>query len=131
MYTQGARPPGGQLELGRHPAAAWEARAFIDQELAPHLPAAAAFDLRLIATELVTNAVVHGRGRITLKARIVGDVLRVEVVDEGTGQADRVRAQAPSDEATGGRGLQIVEALSRRWGAYEGTTTVWADVPIR
>ena len=80
-------------------------------------------------TELVSNAVVHGEGRVTLRARCVADGVRVEVVDEGEGQAARIRALAPPSGSTSGRGLRIVEASSRRWGAHEGTTHVWAEVP--
>ena len=38
-----------------------------------------------------------------------------------------------SQAATGGRGLRIVEKLSRRWGTSTGDegTTVWAEVPVR
>jgi Flp pilus assembly CpaF family ATPase len=37
----------------------------------------------------------------------------------------------PTQGATGGRGLRIVEKLSSRWGtsAGEDGTTVWAEVP--
>jgi hypothetical protein len=28
----------------------------------------------------------------------------------------------------GGWGLQIVQALSRRWGVYDGSTQVWAEL---
>ena len=39
----------------------------------------------------------------------------------------------PTQAATGGRGLRIVEKLSRRWGTSTGEegTTVWAEVPVR
>ena len=39
----------------------------------------------------------------------------------------------PTQGATGGRGLRIVEKLSSRWGTSTGEegTTVWAEVPVR
>jgi len=84
-------------------------------------------DAELVVTELVTNAVVHGTGRIVLKTRLAGDRLRLEVVDEGTGNAPAIREQGDGDG--GGWGLRIVDRLATDWGAFEGTTHVWADLP--
>jgi hypothetical protein len=39
-------------------------------------------DLALMVSELVTDAVVHGRGAITLKLERDGELARGEVVDE-------------------------------------------------
>jgi anti-sigma regulatory factor (Ser/Thr protein kinase) len=40
---------------------------------------------RLLVSELVTNAVVHGHGDIRLRATLDDDRLLVEVIDEGEG----------------------------------------------
>jgi len=82
--------------------------------------------LQTVVSELVNNAVVHGQGTITLRAALSGDCVRVEVTDEGRGKVPAIRERAEFE--SGGWGLQIVKALSARWGAYEGTTHVWADV---
>jgi hypothetical protein len=39
----------------------------------------------------------------------------------------------PTQAATGGRGLRIVQKLSSSWGTTTGDegTTVWAQVPVR
>jgi anti-sigma regulatory factor (Ser/Thr protein kinase) len=87
------------------------------------------YDAKLVATELVNNAVVPGEGRITLRAELREDAVRVEVIDEGSGNAPQIRAEAEGD-GSGGRGLRIVDALSVRWGTFEGTTHVWADVGL-
>ena len=55
------------------------------------------------------------------------DRLRLEVVDEGDGAAEVHRG--PADE-TGGWGLRIVDAVSIRWGVFEGTTHVWCEIPL-
>ena len=86
-------------------------------------------DTKLVATELVNNAVIHGTGRITLRAELRDDAVRVEVIDEGTRKAPKIRRQARIGDP-GGRGLRIVEALAMRWGTFEGTTHVWADVAL-
>ena len=70
----------------------------------------------LLVSELVTNAVIHGRGRITLRARLNGDRLLVEVIDEGSGLEAAVRERDFENPRAGGRGLRIVDAASSRWG---------------
>lgn len=86
-------------------------------------------DAKLVATELANNAVIHGEGRITLRAQVAGDAIRVEVIDEGSGNAPAIRHEVRAD-GPGGRGLRIVDALAVRWGVFEGTTHVWADVAL-
>jgi anti-sigma regulatory factor (Ser/Thr protein kinase) len=81
---------------------------------------------RLLVSELVTNAVLHGRGRILLRAHANEDRVLVEVIDEGEG-FEREARQQPF-EAVRGRGLGIVEAESSRWGVHEGTTHVWFEL---
>ena len=83
-------------------------------------------DLALVITELVTNAVVHGRGRITLTLRRDGRCIQGEVADEGSGFEPNMRKQGPHDYS--GRGLSIVDALSSRWGVLEGSTQVWFEL---
>jgi anti-sigma regulatory factor (Ser/Thr protein kinase) len=48
---------------------------------------------RLLVSELVSNAVLHGRGIITLRAKLDHDRLLVEVIDEGSGFERVVREQ--------------------------------------
>jgi len=80
----------------------------------------------LLVSELVTNAVMHGRGTITLRAQLDEDRLLVEVIDEGHGFERTVRT---SDfDSVGGRGLAIVDAEASRWGIHEGTTHVWFEL---
>jgi Histidine kinase-, DNA gyrase B-, and HSP90-like ATPase len=80
---------------------------------------------KLLTSELVSNAVVHGRGRITLRAGLDEDRLLVEVLDEGDGlPAIREGRFQPGN----GWGLKIVDAASSRWGVHEGTTHVWFEI---
>ena len=81
---------------------------------------------QLVVSELVDNAFMHGRGQITLRAAPVDDRIRVEVIDEGQGAAIKIREDGPE---LGGWGLRVVDGVAAAWGAYEGTTHVWADVP--
>lgn len=81
---------------------------------------------KLLASELVTNAVLHGEGRIVLRGQLDEDRVLVEVIDEGKGFELEVRRRAFED--LHGRGLLIVEAESSRWGIHEGTTHVWFEL---
>ncbi len=75
-------------------------------------------DARLIATELVGNAITHAsplrNGTVLVRWRLdSGGRLELTVADGGGLSAPRVLRAAP--EALGGRGLAIVEALSSTW----------------
>jgi serine/threonine-protein kinase RsbW len=85
-------------------------------------------DLKLVVSELVHNAFLHGRGDITLHFIRGEDRVRIEVVDEGENAALTIREEGL---ARGGYGLRIVDKLALAWGAHEGTTHVWAELPIR
>jgi len=65
------------------------------------------------ASELVTNAVVHGRGPISVRTVLDPVSLRVEVQDTAADLPHRVDTDHARD---GGRGLAIVDAFSREWG---------------
>ena len=81
---------------------------------------------KLLVSELVTNAVVHGHGEITLRAKLDEDRLLVEVIDQGQGFERTVRQR--DFAGIGGRGLAIVDSEASRWGIHEGTTHVWFEL---
>jgi anti-sigma regulatory factor (Ser/Thr protein kinase) len=67
----------------------------------------------LLTSELVTNAVIHGRSDVSLQVSVEDGVLRVDVADDNS----RHPQPQPLDaEALDGRGLQIVQLLAARWG---------------
>ncbi len=68
----------------------------------------------LVLSELVTNAVLHAPGpmRVSLSRR--ADCVALEVVDTDVHHVPVVRRY--SNEASTGRGLQVVEQLADRWG---------------
>lgn len=81
-----------------------------------------------MASELLTNAVLHSNGEIRLRLSIDHDVIRVEVVDDSS--AEPVLRHPPAD-ATSGRGIEIVDTLASRWGVEEipgGGKSVWFEV---
>ena len=83
----------------------------------------------LLVSELVTNAVQHGHGKVTLEADLDEDRLLVAVIDDGSGLERSVRQQ--DFETVGGWGLRIVDAAASRWGTHEGTTHVWFELERR
>lgn len=91
---------------------------------------AAAEDVLLVVSELVTNACLHASGPEELRIGSSRKLLRLEVVDLGSGSpAPRTphRAGRP-----GGHGMFIVQRLCLDWGVVrspEGTgKTVWAEL---
>lgn len=66
----------------------------------------------LLANELVTNAVVHTRSRITLEVEVTASQVAIAVADRGPGLI-RLRQPTPSD--TTGRGLQLLDRLADSW----------------
>jgi anti-sigma regulatory factor (Ser/Thr protein kinase) len=85
-------------------------------------------DVLLVVTELLSNAVDHGRGPVRLTVELRGGSVRVEVHDTAPSPP---RPQPLDPYAVRGRGLQMVEALSSEWGWSDGPVgkIVWADVP--
>ena len=78
-------------------------------------------DVALMVSELVTNALQHGVGTISLRVDTEADGLRIEVSDEGHVSL----SPTPTPGAGGGWGLRIIEQLSDQWGVTEGSTRVW------
>ena len=91
-----------------------------------------AYEVVLIVNELVTNAVIHTDSAVMLTLDLQDAAVRIVVGDDS--------AALPTErdrdlDATGGRGLALVAAMSHEWGVNEreGGKTVWADVivPLR
>ncbi|KUO16862.1 ATP-binding protein [Streptomyces dysideae] len=94
----------------------------------------AAGDAALLASELCTNALLHGclRDRLfRVETSLTGTALRVAVTDP---RGERLPCSRPS--TTGdqfGRGLLIVRTLTDRWSVEKLTVgkTVWAELDVR
>ena len=87
----------------------------------------------LVATELVTNAVIHADRGPTQLLVSVGDArLRIEVSD---GDSNRLpRRMHREVTAEGGRGLALVDSLSAAWGTRRPHIgqgkTVWCELDL-
>lgn len=99
-------------ELPDGPIAAGQAREYVRAQLSDwHLDDMVA-TTEVLVSELVGNSVRHAQGPIGLRL-LQGRALTCEVSDHSL-TTPRVRRARDTDE--GGRGLQLVAALSQRWG---------------
>lgn len=111
-----AQAAGAARDFTRTTCTRWGLRAPLDEAL-------------LVVSELVTNAVRHAGSPLTLHLLARPDHLRVEVEDQAPG-LPRMRQSASTD--FGGRGLALVEAVSRQWGSSPCPTgkVVWATLAL-
>jgi anti-sigma regulatory factor (Ser/Thr protein kinase) len=102
------------ISLPADPISVRRARRFVAEAAARAGFDAATIDLASVAaSELVTNAVVHGRGPISVRTVLEPTALRVEVQDTASELPHRVTSDDTRDR---GRGLAIVDAFSQGWG---------------
>ncbi|MGH2838476.1 MAG: ATP-binding protein [Thermoleophilaceae bacterium] len=128
-------PPGFEPALdatieftSRAPA---EARRMVE-ELAPEVEPGVLRDAQLLVSEVVTNSIRHSASDdpIGLRAWLRQNRLKVEIADGGYGfDAGEIGVR---DDAEGGRGLMIVEALADRWGvSCDARARVWFELSPR
>jgi anti-sigma regulatory factor (Ser/Thr protein kinase) len=100
-----------------------QARRLIAQRLID-LPEESLEVVLLLTSELVTNAIHHGTGPVGVRLTWGDSVIRVEVQDQSPA---RPVVRAMDRDSLNGRGLILVERLSRGWGVLGGETgkTVW------
>ena len=112
-----------RLTMAADPAALDELAAFCDRVAAAHhLGRKATLELNLVLDELCTNIMEHGYedpagGEIELAARRRGEVLRVEIIDDGRyfqpEEPCRDPSACPLDERpVGGLGLHLVRRFT-------------------
>lgn len=118
------------LPLGVH--AVKVARDFVESTLrAEGVSPDAISTATLLASELVTNAVLYGYGARALTVRMSGSDLTLAVRDDAPGLP---YARTPDDDSEVGRGMQVIEACARRWGVDPDPAgvgkTVWCELPL-
>jgi len=94
-------------------------------------PAATLEAVELMVSELATNCIRHEHSSFHIVILRTSDEIRIEVTDSGSG-TPTMRSPGPHEPS--GRGLQIVDMLSDRWGVERelpSGKTVWftLDVP--
>lgn len=118
------------MSLPANASSATAARSEVTRRLAQRITRGALDDVRLLLTELITNALRHSDMRaddeIGVKAELSGGTVRIEVHDAGRNGPVEVRAPGARG---GGYGLFLVDRLTNQWGVdrLDGTT-VWAEL---
>jgi len=125
---------GLQLSLPATEAAIAQARSAVEglDGLDPHPDVC--FTLRLLITELFTNAVKYGAmqedARIRLSLEVGETFARAEVGDGGDGFLPDAVAM-PDEDAESGRGLAFIDVLADRWGVESnGENCVWFELDL-
>ncbi|MFC6080520.1 ATP-binding protein [Sphaerisporangium aureirubrum] len=129
-----AQPPSDRvMRLAGDPDAVARARRLVSSAVGVAHPLHD--DCVLLTSEIATNAVVHSAsangGAFTLSVSYSSEWVRVAVQDAGSAEPPfGWRPTSPLD--TGGRGLQLLEALAHRWGFIResGKNNVWFEMHI-
>ena len=135
MVAAGALELAGQVlaetrSFPHDPTTPRAARRFMDEILDRWACRPAVDTLHLVLSEVVSNAVVHGRSAPEIAVRLLDGFLRVEVADQSEAMPE---ARAADDSATSGRGIGIIGSQTARWGVEPragGGKVVWFDVPV-
>jgi anti-sigma regulatory factor (Ser/Thr protein kinase) len=108
------------------------ARAELEEWLNGRVEEDARSTVALLASETVTNAVIHGAATTTDTVDVEGDLTggRLWVGVTNTGPSFDADPDPQPGLAPGGRGLLLVDRLSRAWGSGHagGATSVWFEV---
>ncbi len=117
--------------LAAEPLSASKARDFICQHLVAHDLLYLVEDVRLVTSELATNAMVHARTPFIVTLSELDGVVLLDIRDGSASVPVRTRPQVGD---RGGRGMMLVELLSHEWGVStdgSGAKSVWASFATR
>ena len=129
MSSGPTTPEEFRLVVSPDTEAGWRARQALRQRFGDSLPARTLIDLTAVVTELVNNSVAHGPRRpITVALAVEDKAIRGEIADQGN--PTNVIPQGSVATRRGHLGLRVVDALTTRWGVYEGSTHVWFELPV-
>lgn len=115
--------------LAAEPLSASKARDFVCLQLGAHDLPDLVDDIRLVVSELATNAVAHAQTPFVVILASANGSIRLTVLDESS--STPLRGQ-PDLMDMSGRGLMLVEMLSQAWGIStdaNGLKSVWASFP--
>ncbi len=132
MRTLGAAPARqlATIELPLADGSPAVARRFVTDTLQSWCVEKVTDDACLIVSELVENAILHGRSAARLRVELRRGLLTLAVRDASSTPPSRLE---PGSAAAGGRGIFLVEALSKAWGSaptWNGGKVVWAVLAV-
>jgi anti-sigma regulatory factor (Ser/Thr protein kinase) len=114
--------------LPAEPASASRARAFVSRHLTEHRLLKLVDPVRLVASELATNALVH-QTEFTITLSGLDELVLLSVRD---GFPPPAASTVPEPRSAADRGLRLVALVSRDWGVAadaSGARIVWASFP--
>ena len=118
-----------ETTLAAEPASAARARDFVRLHLVALHPGDLVDDVRLVVSELATNAVVHAGTPFAVTLSSVDECIHLVLRD---GSPSIPVRSTPDLMDMNGRGLMLVELLSQEWGVtidHDGVKSVWAHFP--
>ncbi len=102
-----------QVDLAAEPASAGLARDFVSLQLSSHNLLDLVQDIRVVVSELATNALLHAQTPFVVTLSMTGGMVLLTLQD---GSQLLPIQSAASVTDLNGRGLMIVELLSHEWG---------------
>ena len=121
--------PTAEAALPADLSAARHARAFVRESMC-HLHRGDLLDhALLLVSELAVNAVEHGHPPVRVGVDCGDGVMRIQVSDASPVPPVR---RTPSVQAESGRGVALVDRLSRGWGVLHDADgkTVWCELTL-
>lgn len=124
------RPRRANWSVWRLPDAVMHARRFTARVLRSWQETRETDAILLVVSELVTNAMTHTQGEVHLHLTLAGERMRVAVSDSSPRAP--VKSASIDWEATGGRGIMLVEAVCAAWGSVpvSGGKQVWGEIEL-
>jgi anti-sigma regulatory factor (Ser/Thr protein kinase) len=120
-----------QVQLPCEPASAQSVRRLVKQTLHEWKVPGTVIDAAVVvASELTDNMVYHARSDGWLRLELRGNMFTVAVADADSRPP---QLRVPGQRAAGGRGLVLVDKLSRTWGTApqsSGGKVVWALLTV-
>lgn len=117
--------------LAAEPQSAAMARDFVCLHLLAHHLSHLVEDVRLVVSELATNAVAHAQTPFVVTLSSGNGSVLLDIQD---GSSSAAVPYTPDVMDMSGRGLMIVELLSQEWGTKnhgDGYKSVWASFPCQ
>jgi anti-sigma regulatory factor (Ser/Thr protein kinase) len=101
-----------ELALPPEVGSVGEGRQLVTRALADWDLDALSYTAVLLTSEILTNSVLHARTPIVLRVERAGDAVKISVQD---GSTHLPRRRRHAQDATTGRGLELLERLAQSW----------------
>ena len=121
-----------QATFEASPLSASQVRAFVTRGLIDHRLLYLVEPVRLVASELATNALIHAQTAFSVTLETSDQTVLLTVRDDSPALPTRQAAAQAMDPS--GRGLTIVAIVSLDWGTNQdqaGSKAVWASFATR